>query len=67
MDTVMGLTPTLVGFSGGSGSGKTTLATAIHERLGNHRSTVLSLDAYYKDLNHLSLKQRAKVNFDQAT
>ena len=64
MDTVIGLTPTLVGFSGGSGSGKTTLATAIHQRLGNHRSTVLSLDAYYKDLNHLPLKQRAKVNFD---
>ena len=64
MDTSIGLTPTLVGISGGSGSGKTTLAAAIHERLGNRRSTVLSLDAYYKDLSHLPLKERAAVNFD---
>ena len=64
MDTSIGLTPTLVGISGGSGSGKTTLAAAIHERLGDHRSAVLSLDAYYKDLSCLPLKERAAVNFD---
>ncbi len=64
MDTSIGLTPTLIGFSGGSGSGKTTLAAAIHERLGNHKSAVLSLDAYYKDLSHLPLEERAAVNFD---
>lgn len=64
MDTSIGLTPTFIGFSGGSGSGKTTLAAAIHERLGNHRSAVLSLDAYYKDLSHLLLEERASVNFD---
>ena len=60
----IGLTPTLIGLSGGSGSGKTTLAAAIHEQLGNRRSAVLSLDAYYKDLSHLSLGERAEVNFD---
>ena len=65
MDTSIGLTPTFIGFSGGSGSGKTTLAAAIHERLGNHRSAVLSLDAYYKDLSHLPLEERAAVNFDR--
>ena len=64
MDTSIGLTPTFIGFSGGSGSGKTTLAAAIHERLGIHRSAVLSLDAYYKDLSHLPLEERAAVNFD---
>ncbi|MYE90656.1 uridine kinase [Candidatus Poribacteria bacterium] len=64
MDTSIGLTPTFIGFSGGSGSGKTTLAAAIHERLGDHRSAVLSLDAYYKDLSHLPLEERAAVNFD---
>ena len=64
MDTSIGLTPTLIGFSGGSGAGKTTLAAAIHERLGNHRSTVLNLDAYYKDLSHLPLEERAAINFD---
>jgi uridine kinase len=65
MDTSIGLTPTLIGFSGGSGSGKTTLTAAIHGRLGNHRSAVLSLDAYYKDLSHLPLEERAAVNFDR--
>jgi uridine kinase len=64
MDTSIGLTPTLIGFSGGSGSGKTTLAAVIHERLGNHKSAVLSLDAYYKDLSYLPLEERASVNFD---
>lgn len=64
MDVSIELTPTLIGFSGGSGSGKTTLAAAIYERLGNHRSAVLSLDAYYKDLSHLPLEERAAVNFD---
>lgn len=64
MDTSIGLTPTFIGFSGGSGSGKTTLAAAIHERLGRHRSAVLSLDAYYKDLSYLPLEERAAVNFD---
>ena len=65
MDTSIGLTPTLIGFSGGSGSGKTTLTAAIHERLGDRRSAVLSLDAYYKDLSHLPLEARASVNFDR--
>lgn len=64
MDTSIGLTPTLIGFGGGSGAGKTTLAAAIYERLGNHRSAVLSLDAYYKDLSHLPLEERAETNFD---
>lgn len=65
MEVSIGLIPTLIGLSGGSGSGKTTLAAAIHKRLGNHRSAVLSLDAYYKDLSHLPLEERAKVNFDR--
>ena len=64
MGTSIRLTPILIGFAGGSGSGKTTLAAAIHQRLGSHRSTVLSLDSYYKDLSHLPLEARASVNFD---
>ena len=64
MDTLIELTPTLIGFAGGSGSGKTTLAAAIHKRLGSNRSAVLSLDSYYKDLSHLPLEERAEINFD---
>ena len=50
--------------AGGSGSGKTTVANRILQRVGKGRITFLPHDAYYKDLGHLSLEERAKVNFD---
>lgn len=64
MNTSTELSSIFIGFAGGSGAGKTALATAIHERLGRDRSVILSLDWYYKDLNHLNLEDRARVNFD---
>lgn len=54
--------PHLVGISGGSGSGKTTLAHALSETLGD--ADVLPMDAYYRDLSHLSLEAREAWNFD---
>lgn len=55
--------PLVIAVAGGSGSGKTTVARAIDE--GLHRSSVLiEQDAYYKDLAHLPLEERKKVNFD---
>lgn len=51
----------LIGVAGPSGAGKTYLAThlavALHAR-------VLALDRYYRDLSHLPLEERARVNFD---
>jgi len=55
--------PLVIAVAGGSGSGKTTVARAIDEAV--HRESVLiEQDAYYKDLAHLPLEERKKVNFD---
>jgi uridine kinase len=54
----------VIGVAGGSGSGKTTVMEAILERVGRERIAVLPHDSYYRDLSHLPLEQRARVNFD---
>ncbi len=54
----------LIGICGGSGSGKTTLAKRVAEGLGQSNARRISFDSYYRDLSHLSLDERAKVNFD---
>lgn len=54
----------LLGVCGGSGSGKSTFTHHLTERLGRHRVSVLPLDAYYRDLGHLSFEERLAVNFD---
>ena len=58
--------PVFVGICGGTGSGKTTVAESIARRLQGHgdRVTHISHDNYYKPLEHLSLKERTKQNFD---
>ena len=53
--------PTLIAVAGCSCSGKTTLARALAKKLGGE---LLPLDAYYRDLAHLSLAERARANFD---
>src|SRR5690348_10772164 len=53
----------VVAVAGGTGSGKTTLAHKIQEALPT-KSQLISQDSYYKDLSHLSLEEREKVNFD---
>jgi len=58
------VTVTLIGISGGSGSGKSRLANELADHLGRERVSVLPFDAYYKDLRHLSLEERADINFD---
>jgi uridine kinase len=54
----------VIGIAGASGSGKSLLANTIVDELGSDKVIVISEDSYYKDLKHLSLKQRANVNFD---
>ena len=56
--------PVIVGICGGTGSGKTTLTKAIVERLGAEHVSLISHDSYYKDLQHLTVAERANVNFD---
>lgn len=55
--------PYFVGIAGGTGSGKTTFARHVHSR-DPRRVSIVPLDAYYYPLNHLTLEEREKVNFD---
>src|SRR5512135_1061587 len=55
---------TTLGVCGGTGSGKTTVAQRLLERVGVHRVAYLPHDAYYKELGHLPVEERAKHNFD---
>ena len=54
----------VIGVAGGSGSGKTTVQRRILERFGPGRIALLDHDAYYRDLAHLPLEERARFNFD---
>lgn len=54
---------TLVGIAGGSAAGKTTLAAGLTARMGD-RIAVLEFDCYYRDHGHLSVQERALVNYD---
>lgn len=56
--------PFLIGIAGGTGSGKTTVARRIYESLHLDSAVFIDHDAYYRDLAHLSLEERAAVNFD---
>lgn len=54
----------LIGVCGGSGSGKTTLAQRLVSELGAEEATCVSFDSYYHDHSHLTVEERAEVNFD---
>ena len=54
----------VLGIAGGTGSGKTTVARSIVERIGADRIAYLEHDAYYRDLAHLDIEARRRVNFD---
>lgn len=54
--------PLIIGVVGGSGSGKTTVARALLDAATD--AAFLDQDAYYKDLDHLTLDERRQVNFD---
>ena len=54
---------TVMGIAGGTGAGKSTLVQAIKKHFGR-QIVCLSHDSYYRDLSHLSLAKRQKVNFD---
>lgn len=54
----------LIIIAGGSASGKTSLANKIAEIFYDKNIIFIQMDNYYKDLKHLTLEQRKKVNFD---
>jgi uridine kinase len=56
--------PIVFGVAGGTASGKTTVARTILDAVGAHQVAYLPHDAYYRDMPHLSLEERARLNYD---
>jgi uridine kinase len=56
--------PFLVGIAGGSGSGKSSVARRLADALRGASVVTLDMDAYYRNLTHLTLEQRRHVNWD---
>jgi uridine kinase len=56
--------PLIIGVAGGTASGKTTIANAIMESINHPQMVIIQHDAYYRDVRHLPLAERAKINFD---
>jgi uridine kinase len=54
----------LIGIAGASGSGKTLVSQTVFDALGSERVVMIQEDSYYKDLSHLHLNDRTKINFD---
>ena len=54
----------LIGIAGGTGSGKTTISKKIISRFNLKDVTLIQLDSYYKNINHLTYDQRSETNFD---
>ena len=55
----------VIGIAGGTGSGKSTVVSRIVESLPEGAVALLPQDNYYRDLSHLPIEQRRKVNFDE--
>jgi uridine kinase len=56
--------PLCIGIAGGTSSGKTTVTHKIVRNLAPARVALLDQDSYYRDLSHLSKREREAVNFD---
>ena len=56
--------PIVFGVAGGTASGKTTVARAVLDAVGAEQIAYLPHDAYYRDMPHLTLEERAHQNYD---
>ncbi len=54
----------VIGIAGGSGSGKSTFADLVRSNLDDTPLAVLRHDSFYRQLDHLPVKERRLVNFD---
>ncbi len=55
--------PILIGIAGGSGSGKTTVAKALKKKQKDN-ILIIEQDAYYRNREDLSYKERCLLNYD---
>lgn len=56
--------PVIIAVSGGSASGKSTVVNEIVAKLNKECITIIMHDDYYLKQDHLSLKERKKINYD---
>ena len=56
--------PVVVGVAGGSASGKSAVVAELVRLVGETRTAVVPHDAYYRDLSHLEMEERRRVNVD---
>jgi uridine kinase len=56
--------PIVIGIAGGSGSGKTTAALKIKAHFPQERVVIVHHDDYYRNLTHLPLEERSRINYD---
>lgn len=54
----------LIGVAGGSGSDKTTVANNLVKAFKSEDAALVEQDAYYRELQNMTIEERAKVNFD---
>ena len=54
----------IIGIAGGSGSGKTTVVKEVMSKFSLQDVAIISQDSYYKDSSHISVEERANINFD---
>jgi len=54
----------IVGIAGGSGSGKSTVARKVAELLTDISVASVGMDAYYRNLSHLTIEERKQLNWD---
>lgn len=54
----------VVGIAGGTGSGKTTVAHKLAAAMPEGRCVTIEHDAYYRDQSHLTMEERATINYD---
>jgi uridine kinase len=58
------ITPFLIGIGGGTGSGKSHLTKIILSSFPADEIARIDCDSYYRDISHLPLSERLKINFD---
>ncbi len=56
--------PVIIGIAGGTGSGKTTVALRVQEAAPGKTVQIIHHDSYYRDNAHLTIEDRAKINYD---
>ena len=55
----------IIGIAGGTASGKTTIANKVYQEASKYgKVSLIKIDDYYKILDHLTMEERCKVNYD---